>query len=492
MNSLRRAILLAACTLLWAVAPTPAHAQGADSANICARASLTNPEAGTGGMGGTGIVAGGTSGATGGMGGTGAVANNGTGGTGGMGGTGITAQLTPGFDTAGANAGTGGMGGTGIVGIITGFASVCVNGVEVHYDNRTPVAVNGQAATTRDLAVGHMVVVHAAMVNGQLRATGIGTIDAVRGTVTGVNAATRELQVMGQTVRVANTAGADIASINPGASVRVSGLRTDGGVIVASRVDTTPAGGAASVLGIVSSVDGSSAMVNGTRVNLPQRTRMTVGAEVFVSGQWNGNALQASRVEAQPVGNAIARAERAIVEGYVTRHSGNQISVGAIALQLTDQVRINGGNVQDATVGRKVQVEMRRVGDAWRADRIILGRADNNLRGNARTATPGAAGTGSDTRGNSENSGSSNSGSGGSSGSSGSSDNSGSGSSGSSGISGSSGSSGSGSSGSSGGSSGGSSSGGSRSSGGSSGGSSSGGSSSGSGGRSSGSGGSRR
>jgi hypothetical protein len=473
MNKMRRATLLAACALLWAGAPTLSHAQGADSASICARASLTNPEVGTGGMGGTGIVAGSTSGATGGMGGTGAVAGNGTDATGGMGGTGIVAELTPGFNAAG----TGGMGGTGIVGIITGFASVCVNGIEVHYDNRTPVAVNGQAAATRDLAVGQMVLVHAGMANGQMRATGIGAIDAVRGTVTSVNVLTREMLVMGQTVRIANAAGADIASINPGASVRVSGLRTEGGIIVASRVDAAPAGGAASLLGIVSSVDGNSAIVHGTRVNLPPRTQMTVGTEVFVSGQWNGSTLQASRVEAQPVANAIARTERAIVEGYVTRHNGNQISVGAIALRLSDQVRFNGGNEQDATVGRKVQVEMRRVGDAWLADRVIVGREDNP-RGNVRGATPGASGTGSGSRGNTD----ANSGREG-----GNSDNTGSGSAGSSGIS------GGGAGGGSGGTSGGSSSGGSRSGGSSSGGSSSGGSSSGgSSGRSSGSGSGRR
>jgi len=73
----------------------------------------------------------------GGVGGTGQAAYGGVGGTGdaaygGVGGTGA-----PGSE--------GGIGGTGIVGTITGFASVCVSGVEVHYDEAVPLAENGVA-----------------------------------------------------------------------------------------------------------------------------------------------------------------------------------------------------------------------------------------------------------------------------------------------------------------------------------------------------------
>lgn len=60
-----------------------------------------------------------------GIGGTGQQAHDGIGGTGisadsGIGGTGQQAQE--------------GIGGTGIIGVITGFASVCVNGLEILYD----------------------------------------------------------------------------------------------------------------------------------------------------------------------------------------------------------------------------------------------------------------------------------------------------------------------------------------------------------------------
>lgn len=352
---LRRAILLASLAAVWAATP----AYGADASNACARASLSNPDQGSGGMGGTGVIANST-------------------------------LLAP---------GSGGMGGTGIVGIITGFASICVNDVEVHYDARTPVSVNGQAAAARDLAVGQLVVVHASTAGGQLRANGIGAIDAVNGPVTRVDRAAREIQVMDQTVRLGNAIAPDLAAIKPGVTVRVSGLRTENGIIVASRLDAVPAVSGVSLLGIVSSAEGNTAVVNGTRVSLPQRAQsLLVGSEVFVAGDWNGSTLQARRVEAQPVRNAIARTERAVVEGFVTSHRGNQVDIGSVSVQLSDSVRVTGGNDKDVAVGRKVQVEIRRSGDTWLADRVILQRSDN-VRGEGRKIPPATTG---DSRGDQE------------------------------------------------------------------------------------------
>ena len=55
-----------------------------------------------------------------------------------------------------------GIGGTGIFGTITGFASVCINGLEIHYDENVPVTENGEPASATDLAVGRVVWIVAA------------------------------------------------------------------------------------------------------------------------------------------------------------------------------------------------------------------------------------------------------------------------------------------------------------------------------------------
>lgn len=361
MNRLAKLLLLMA-VIVCIFQQCVAH--GAEPSTICERASPTNPDVATGGMGGTGIFA--------------------QGGSGGMGGTGAMASGKP------LAPGTGGMGGTGIVGVITGFASVCVNGIEVHYDSQTPVSINGQSAAPRDLSVGQMVVVQAGAVRGQLRARGIGVLDVISGPVTRVNQAAREIQVMGQNVRLDSLVAPFASTLTVDSIVRVSGFRTDNGAIAATRIDAIGSTASASIHGTVSSVDGSSIAVNGTRVTLPNATTAQpppVGTEIFVAGEWNGKILQARRVDSQPVQAAIARNERAIVEGYVTNQRGNQIHVGGIAAQISSRVQYNGGNERDVIVGRRVQVEMLRNGDTWLADRVILHRPDS-VRGNA--VSPGS------------------------------------------------------------------------------------------------------
>lgn len=361
--------------LLWASTFATAWAQTAD---VCSAASPTNPDTrppGAGGMGGTGINAG----------------------AGGMGGTGTMADVLP------IVPGTGGMGGTGIVGVITGFASICVNGVEVHYDAKTPVAINGQPGTPRNLAVGQVVAVNARMVGNRLEASGIGVIDAVAGPITRVNAATREIQVMNQTVRAEGAAGADVSTLQVGSIARVAGHRAPNGDVIATRIDGSS--GTASVLGTVTRVEADAVMVNGTRVNLGARgTRgINVGSEVFASGEWRDGTLRAQRVDTQPVRNAVARNERAILEGYIRAKTAQTLNVGGVSVRIDDRVRYNGGNDRDAVVGRKVQVEIRRdSGGDWQAERVRL-QGDERRSGSGRDGqTQGASGEGRDRGGNTD------------------------------------------------------------------------------------------
>ena len=152
------------------------------SANVCAtQASLVNPAIGSG-LGGTGAVA-----AAPGLGGTGSPLAQRD--PGGIGGTGMMATK-PTF-------GEGGIGGTGIVGVITGFASICVNGLEIQYDPSTPVWDNGQRSSTRQLEVGQVVSVTVTETGKQIKARSIGTVHAVVGTVAAYDPVKGTLQVLG-------------------------------------------------------------------------------------------------------------------------------------------------------------------------------------------------------------------------------------------------------------------------------------------------------
>ena len=174
---------------------------------------------------------------------------------GGIGGTGISdgaACVDPG-GIGGTGISDGGIGGTGVraetelgvFGVITGFASICVNGIELHYDAATPVSLNGAPAQAGALAVGQVVMVQAVASSTWARAGAIHIVDAAVG-VAAVRA--EGLTVDGQRVRIepATVMGAGLAPDQlAGRTLRVSGLRAADGTIVATRIDRAPAHGMA-------------------------------------------------------------------------------------------------------------------------------------------------------------------------------------------------------------------------------------------------------
>jgi hypothetical protein len=52
-----------------------------------------------------------------------------------------------------------GIGGTDIVGVVTGFALICVDGLDVRLDKTGPVSINGTSAAAGQLRVGQLVVI---------------------------------------------------------------------------------------------------------------------------------------------------------------------------------------------------------------------------------------------------------------------------------------------------------------------------------------------
>ena len=157
---------------------------------------------------------------------------------GGMGGTGIGAD--------------GGIGGTGIeaqgdvglIGIISGFGSICVNGIEVRYDATTPVMSAGASSSPAALALGQLVAVRATADGARIRARDIRILDAIVGRVSAFDPARRQLQVAGQDVRL--TASTVLAVNAPpaeliGRNVAVSGLWRADATLAATRVAAAPA-----------------------------------------------------------------------------------------------------------------------------------------------------------------------------------------------------------------------------------------------------------
>lgn len=311
MTSSRR--LLALALVLCLLAPS-----GASAADRCAGGGAPRPD--DGGIGGTGLRPGG----------------DGDGDGDGIGGTG----LQPGGEEDDGIGGTGiSRGDTGVIGTITGFASICVGGLEIHYGTDSRVLVDDRAGTTAELAVGQVVEVVATGGGDELRAAQIAVRHIVAGPVTAVDAEGNRLDVMGQAVRLSDlTRGAGDGAVAardfaPGALVRVSGMRQEDGAIAATRVEAGVAD-RAWVSGPIEPSAAERVTVAGTPVQVADAAALAPGEEVRVSGRWDGSRLVAAAVERLPALPFEGRVARLEIEGFARPAGAGRLRVGSYVFDL--------------------------------------------------------------------------------------------------------------------------------------------------------------
>jgi len=375
--------------------PVPAAA-----ANVCGLDNDTGSGLGgtgrtqnSGGIGGTGKQArapglGGTGKTAGeGLGGTGKLAvGSGLGGTGklgansGLGGTGKQAVVEGGIGGTGKQAaGEGGIGGTGVVGTITGFASICVNGIEIHYSAGTPVDSDGKATSVEDLRIGQVVAVEASGHGGEIQARHITVLHEVAGRIDAVDRSAARISVLGQEIVLAP--GARLAgtvsdrALNVGDHAQVSGLRRADGVIVASRIDGVSRIDGPGLKGPVTRVEGGYVVVHGTRIDIsrvPGAERITAGKEIQARGDWDGGTLHAREVAVQPSVPFADRVEQLELQGYIQRDTENgALRLSGLNVEVSAATRIEGGDRADLGDDRHVLISGR-VGDGDRVHADLI------------------------------------------------------------------------------------------------------------------------
>ncbi len=268
----------------------------------------------------------------------------------GIGGTGIYIY-DGGVGGTGSVASDSGIGGTGIVGTITGFASICVNGVEIHYDDNTPISVDGRPSTVRDLALGQVVAVRTMGTGHEFTARSIAVVHAAVGPISSLNSENREVYVLGQTIQIGQSRNQDhFSSLRAGDWVQVSGHRLAGGTIVASRVESIQPLAEARIVGHITHIDASGFEVNGARIergvqSLP--TDLAQGMEVRVAGHWDGAHLQAQHIQTEPTRQSIGNVEHVVIEGYVHALNDKEINLSNLTIAFDSNMQIAAGHARD-------------------------------------------------------------------------------------------------------------------------------------------------
>ncbi len=367
--------MLVACALAGMVLLLPA---GVIAAQACVQPGS--------GIGGTGAQQGG-------IGGTGDRAGSGIGGTrataGGIGGTGDQADF--------------GIGGIDIVGTITGFASVCIGELEVHFDSATPVSMNGRPSSLNRLALGQVVAMEAGAGAKGLTARNIAILNALEGPVTRTDPNRGVFEVMGQQVRLAPAV--DASRITAGSFVRVSGLRDVRGVVHATRVESAADLREASAIGFLRREGGVANLDGLSVVGLGGST----AGELLVRGQWDGRHLRVRERRADPSLPFAGRVRDVVVEGLVHGRSVQMLQISGFEVRLDSAVRRGvdttpgiaaGSRVRVAgriesgrrIIGIEVEIERGRSGVDGRASGRVPGKASDD-------STDGGRSSGGDNRG---------------------------------------------------------------------------------------------
>ncbi len=269
---------------------------------------------------------------------------------GGVGGTGIVRD-----GIGGTGLVQNGVGGTGIVGVVTGFGSILVNGLELTFDRRTPTEVDGVSATSDALAVGKLVAVAATGSGSTLTAQRIVVVSAVEGPVQSVDSASGMMVVVGQRVHfgpatvLADRSGPGGIAPRPGDYVRVSGLRHSDGTVEAAYVERGPGSETVKLYGPLEARDGGLAVYNvPVQLGPGLAADAFLGQSVLVSGSWDGKTLAATSILPNPVKSLLSGVDRVSVQGYVSTHAGaSRIDVAGLVLLAKTEARTTPGIVAD-------------------------------------------------------------------------------------------------------------------------------------------------
>jgi hypothetical protein len=221
-----------------------------------------------------------------------------------------------------------GIGGTGIVGVVTGFASICVDGLEVRLDKTVPVSINGSVATAKQLRVGQLVVIKAGgpatALDPVAQAQAISIRYEVSGPIEGIDLGSGSMIVAGQRVMALPTTWM-AGHFSLGDWVSVSGLRRSDGTIVASRLDRARAG-ALAVRGQISrerdTTSIGSLVLQGSGI-----ATVKVGAFVSVVGRYKNGVADVAAIDDDLLSEDPARyfgvsSHQLIVQAFVRVERG--------------------------------------------------------------------------------------------------------------------------------------------------------------------------
>ena len=193
-----------------------------------------------------------------------------------------------------------GVGGTGspfdsayISGVVYDYGSLCINGLRVQYDEKTPVYLNGTRIKSTALSLGSTVKVLSKVDSGSgaLHADRIDLERIITGPVTAIDESKQTITVMNDMVLL----GAPGLSFSVGDIISVSGYRGTDGKILASAVEKLSPSAEQSLVGPLRKSNEGQWLIGSTPVAPGKLNVSDDGTTVLVEGKWDGENFSVTR-----------------------------------------------------------------------------------------------------------------------------------------------------------------------------------------------------
>ena len=275
----------------------------------------------------------------------------------GQGGTGISPTRASGGDGSGS-------GGTGhtveVEGVITGFASICVNGLELHYQPTTPVNIHGRTASPMDLKVGQVVQALAKGQGDQLTLQRVHVRHLLIAQVQGLDSG--GLRAQGRNISL-NPGAVLPAGLVPGVKVAVSGFVGAQGHSVATRLDVVPDDTPDSLTGEVQRNARGELTVDGVTLEgrLP---KLEPGDRVRAEGRFAQGRMEVTRFEREERAMPV---DRVVIQGLVRHADKSGLNIGGQRFVIDTQTR---GKQAPPRAGEWAIVDAIRKGNTFHAREV--------------------------------------------------------------------------------------------------------------------------
>ncbi len=258
----------------------------------------------------------------------------------------------------------GGISGTGkYTGVISGFGSIFVNGIEFDTSKAT-ILVEGKPATEGDLSVGMKVTLTAS----NSKAEQVNFEPELKGEITGIDSATNTIEVLGQPVQITTatvlSGFTSIADLFIGDYLLVSGFFNSNSTVVATyvRLLTQPPS-VVEVKGYVKNLDilNKTFEINTLSVDYSSITpsgQLNNGDFVEVKGSYSSGVLTATYLEiTDPVENG-SPGDTMKIEGIITSYtSSTSFHVNGIPIITTADTRFHNGSPSELMLNVWIEVK---------------------------------------------------------------------------------------------------------------------------------------